>query len=142
MKSFCAKTGEVEKKWWLIDLEGQHVGRVATQVASMLRGKHRPTFTPHTDTGDFVVVINAEKCVLTGAKPKQKMYHFYSGYPGGLRSLNAEKMLQLHPEEIFRLAVRGMLPKNSLGRAMIKKLKVYTGPEHPHAAQKPEKFEP
>ncbi|MDX9721227.1 MAG: 50S ribosomal protein L13 [Myxococcota bacterium] len=142
MKSYIAKPGEVERKWYVIDLAGQRVGRVATKVASMLRGKHRPEYTPHTDAGDFVIVVNADKAVFSGTKMQKKMYYTYSGYPGGIRGLTAEKLMQRHPEDIFRLAVRGMLPKTSLGRKLMSKLKIYTGPEHPHAAQQPEVLEP
>ncbi len=141
MKTYSAKPLEVERKWYVVDLAGQRLGRAATTVATILRGKHRPVFTPHVDTGEFVIVVNADKVVLTGNKWSQKLYHRHSGYPGGIKSVTAEKLVQRHPEDMFFLAVRGMLPKNSLGRQMIKKLKVYAGSEHPHAAQQPEVLE-
>lgn len=138
MKTFNAKPGEVERKWLVVDLEGQTVGRAAARVAAILRGKTKPEYTPHVDTGDFVIAINADKVVFTGTKAQKKFYHQHSGYPGGLKTISAEKLLQKRPEQVFQLAVRGMLPKNSLGRSMLKKLKIYKGNEHPHQAQKPE----
>ncbi|MBW1721220.1 MAG: 50S ribosomal protein L13 [Deltaproteobacteria bacterium] len=141
MKTFVAKEHEVEKKWYLVDAENRVLGRLATQIANRLRGKHKPIFTPHADTGDFVVVINAEKIRLTGRKWDNKYYYRHSGYPGGLKAISARKLLEKKPEDILRLAVRRMLPKNSLGRRQLKKLKVYAGPEHPHQAQQPEKLE-
>jgi large subunit ribosomal protein L13 len=141
MKTFIAKEHEVEKKWYLVDAEEKILGRLATQIAVRLRGKHKPIFTPHADTGDFIVVVNAEKVALTGQKWDKKLYHRHSGYQGGLKTTTARKMLEKKPEEILRMAVRRMLPKNSLGRRQLKKLKVYAGPEHPHKAQQPEKLE-
>lgn len=138
MKTQFAKKGEVERKWLVVDAEGQVLGRLATQIASRLRGKHKPIFTPHVDTGDFVVVINAEKVRLTGNKLEQKVYYRHSNYPGGLKAETAKERMEKKPEEIMRAAVWGMLPKNRLGRTLIKKLKVYRGPQHPHEAQKPE----
>ncbi len=136
MKTQFAKKGEVERKWHLVDAEGKVLGRLATQIASRLRGKNKPVFTPNVDTGDFVVVINAEKVRLTGRKLDQKVYYRHSGYPGGLSSETARERLDKKPEELIRDAVWGMLPKNRLGRTLIKKLKVYRGSEHPHEAQK------
>lgn len=141
MKTYSAKPGQVEQKWIVVDLEGQTVGRAAARVAAILRGKHKPEFTPHVDTGDFVIAINAEKVVFTGNKASQKYYHRHSGYPGGLTSISAEKLLEKRPEQVFQFAVRGMLPKNALGRKMAKKLKIYAGAEHPHQAQQPELLE-
>ncbi|MBI4618650.1 MAG: 50S ribosomal protein L13 [Desulfobacterales bacterium] len=138
MKTFSAKKSEVERKWYLIDANGKILGRMASEIAVRLRGKHNPIYTPHVDTGDFVIVINAEKVLLTGKKLKQKVYYRHSGYPGGLKSTTAEKLQQKKPEDLISLVVKGMLPKNSLGRNMIKKLKVYAGEEHPHQAQNPE----
>ncbi len=141
MKTFVAKENEIDKKWYVIDAEDKVLGRLATQVATRLRGKHKPIFTPHSDTGDFIVVVNAEKVVLTGAKWDNKYYYSYSGYMGGLRKVPARKMLEKKPEELLRAAVKRMLPKNSLGRRQLKKLKIYIGPDHPHQAQQPEKLE-
>lgn len=141
MKTYSAKPQQVEHKWHIVDLEGQTVGRAATQIATLIRGKHKPTFTPHVDGGDFVICINADKVVFTGNKMQQKEYHHHSGFPGGLKSITAEKLLQKRPEDIITFAVRGMLPKTKLGRAMIKKLKVYTGTEHQHEAQQPTPYE-
>jgi len=141
MKTFVAKEQDVDKKWYLVNAENKVLGRLASQVAIRLRGKHKPIFTPHADTGDFIVVVNAEKVALTGSKADKKIYYRYTGYMGGLRQITARKLLDKKPEEIIRLAVRGMLPKNSLGRRQLKKLKIYAGPEHPHEAQKPEKLE-
>ena len=138
MKTFSAKKNEIERKWYLIDANGKILGRLASEIASRLRGKHNPIYTPHMDTGDFVIVINAEKVILTGKKLKQKVYYRHSGYPGGIKSITAEKLQQKKPEDLINLVVKGMLPKNSLGRSMIKKLKVYAGEEHPHQAQNPE----
>ncbi|MFO7930517.1 MAG: 50S ribosomal protein L13 [Thermodesulfobacteriota bacterium] len=136
-----AKPGEVEKKWYVVDAEGMILGRLATEVAARLRGKRNPMYTPHVDCGDFVVVINADKVRLTGDKWKQKNYYWHSGYIGGIKSITAEKLRQKRPEDLIRNAVRGMLPKTPLGRAMNKKLKVYAGSEHPHQAQQPEQLE-
>lgn len=141
MKTYYAKPGEVQREWLLIDATDMVLGRLATQIASILKGKTKPTYTPHVDTGDFVVVINAEKVRLTGKKVEQKMYYRHSLYPGGLKATSFKTMLQRHPERIIEKAVKGMLPKNTLGRAMGKKLKVYAGPEHPHQAQNPRKIE-
>ncbi len=140
MKTPMAKKGKVEQKWHLIDANGKHLGRLACRVAMLLRGKHKSIFTPHVDTGDFVVIVNAEKVALTGNKWKDKVYIHHSGYPGGLKSITAEKVLQKKPERLVTMAVQGMLPKNKLGRKMIKKLKVYTGDSHPHQAQQPEAY--
>jgi large subunit ribosomal protein L13 len=137
MKTFSAKSHEVERKWYVLDAENKVLGRVATEVASRLRGKHKAEFTPHADTGDFIVVINADKLVVTGRKATQKIYYRHSGYPGGLKETTFEKLIQKSPEQVLELAVKGMLPKNPLGRAMFKKLKVYAGTDHPHAAQQP-----
>ncbi|MBU2498358.1 MAG: 50S ribosomal protein L13 [Proteobacteria bacterium] len=141
MKTFVAKEQDVDKKWYLVNAENKVLGRLASQIASRLRGKHKPIFTPHADTGDFIVVINADKVALTGSKGDKKIYYRYTGYMGGLRQITARKLLDKKPEEVIRLAVRGMLPKNSLGRRQLKKLKIYAGPEHPHQAQNPEKLE-
>lgn len=141
MRTFYAKPGEIEREWLLIDAEDMVLGRLATQIAAILKGKTKPTYTPHVDVGDFVVVINAEKIRLTGKKTEQKNYYSHSGYPGGLKEIPFKTMLAKHPERILEKAVRGMLPKNTLGRAMGKKLKVYAGPEHPHTAQEPRKIE-
>ncbi|MDR0356957.1 MAG: 50S ribosomal protein L13 [Clostridiales Family XIII bacterium] len=138
MSSFIAKPHEVERKWYLIDAEGKTLGRLATEIASILRGKKKPIYTPHVDTGDYVIVINAEKVEVTGKKRKEKIYKRHSGYPGGLKEITFEKLQAKHPEEIIRHAVKGMMPNGKLGRQMYKKLKVFTGPEHIHAAQKPE----
>ena len=137
MKSFVAKEREVTKKWYLVDAKDRVVGRIATQIAIRLRGKHKPIFTPHADTGDFVVVVNANKVSLTGKKMNDKIYYHHSGHPGGLKAMSAEKLLAKKPTELIRLAVKGMLPKNSLGRQMLRKLKIYAGPSHRHEAQGP-----
>ena len=141
MKTYMAKPGEVEAKWYLVDAENKVVGRLATKIATILMGKHRPEYTPHVDTGEFVIVVNAEKVRFTGNKWKDKEYDRYSGYPGGRKSLTAEKMLAKHPERIVREAVRRMLPKSRLGRKMLSKLKVCVGPDHPHQAQQPQELE-
>ena len=138
MKSFIAKPHEVERSWYVVDAEGRTLGRLATEVASILRGKKKPTFTPHVDCGDYVIVINAEKIEVTGKKRKEKIYKRHTGYPGGLREVTFEKLQEKKPEEIIRHAVKGMLPSGKLGRQIFKKLKVYAGPEHNHSAQKPE----
>jgi large subunit ribosomal protein L13 len=137
MKTYQAKKEEVDHRWYLVNGEGKVLGRLAATLAKVLRGKHKPTYTPHVDTGDFVVVINAGKVSLTGRKLKNKTYYRYTGYPGGLKEMTAEKLLTKKPTEMIRMAVKGMLPKNSLGRQMLRKLKVYAGPNHPHGAQKP-----
>ncbi len=141
MKTYMAKKGEVERKWYLVDASGKVLGRLASQIAIKLRGKDKPIFTPHVDTGDFVIVINAEKVRLTGKKWENKFYYRHSGYMGGLKKISAKELLKKKPEELIRHAVRGMLPKNRLGRKLLKKLKVYAGPNHPHEAQKPIKWE-
>jgi large subunit ribosomal protein L13 len=138
MKTWNAKAGEVERRWYLVDAEGQTLGRLATQIADTLRGKRKPGYTPHVDTGDFVVVVNAEKIAVTGKKLQDKRYYRHSGYPGGLRSRTLAEQLERRPTEVLRIAVKGMLPRNRLGRAQITKLKVYAGPAHPHEAQRPE----
>lgn len=141
MKTWTPKEGEIERKWYVIDAEGKVLGRVATETARILRGKHKPQFAPHMDTGDFVIIVNASKVRLTGKKLQQKTYYRHSNYPGGLKSTRADVMLKEKPERMFRLAVRGMLPKNSLGRAQLNKLKVYAGETHPHEAQQPEIYQ-
>jgi large subunit ribosomal protein L13 len=138
MKTFNAKHEDIIKDWYLIDAEGQILGRLASEIAKRLRGKHKPIYTPYVDTGDFVIVVNAGKVSLTGNKMSDKVYYHHSGYPGGLKTTNAGKMLKDHPEKVLLFAVRGMLPKNSLGRKMLKKLKIYTGNDHPHEAQCPQ----
>lgn len=138
MKTFSAKPQNVEQNWLLVDAEGLTLGRMAAEIASRLRGKHKPEYTPHVDTGDFVVVINAEKIVVTGNKAKDKMYHSHSGFPGGIKSMPFGKLIERSPERAIKLAIKGMLPSNPLGRAMFKKLKVYAGNEHPHTAQQPQ----
>ncbi|MDO8909708.1 MAG: 50S ribosomal protein L13 [Pseudohongiella sp.] len=138
MKTFSAKPQNVEHNWLLVDAEGQTLGRIATEIATRLRGKHKPEYTPHVDTGDFVVIINAEKVRVTGNKAKDKMYHHHTGFPGGLKSFSFEKLIDRAPERVLKLAIKGMLPRTPLGRAMFKKLKVYAGNEHPHAAQQPQ----
>ncbi|NLV77170.1 MAG: 50S ribosomal protein L13 [Tissierellia bacterium] len=141
MKSYMAKPNEIDRKWYVIDAEGKVLGRLASEVATILRGKHKPIYTPHVDTGDYVIIINADKVRLTGKKLEQKEYRYHTGYPGGLRSIPYSRMMKENPEKAIQLAVKGMLPKNRLGRQMIKKLKVYSGPEHNHEAQKPELYE-
>jgi len=138
MKTFMAKSNEIERGWYLIDARGKVLGRLAAEIANILRGKNKPTFTPHVDTGDFVIVVNAGEVKLTGNKWAAKMYYHHTGYPGGIKSISAEKLRDKKPEELIRHAVKGMLPKNRLGRKMFKKLKVYAGAEHPHAAQQPQ----
>lgn len=141
MNTFVAKEQELSKKWYLVDARDKVLGRLATQIAVRLRGKHKPIFTPHADTGDFVVVINADKLILTGRKWDKKIYYHHTGYIGGLKQISAKKLLEKKPGDILRFAVKGMLPKNSLGRRQLKKLKIYTGPDHPHQAQQPDKLE-
>ena len=141
MKTFVAKEREVHRKWYLVDAEDKILGRLATQIAMRLRGKHKPIFTPHADTGDFIVVVNAEKVALSGKKWDKKIYYRHSGYIGGLKEISARKLLEKKPEDVLRYAVRGMLPKNSLGRRQLKKLKIYVGPENPHEAQQLEALE-
>ncbi|VAW35996.1 LSU ribosomal protein L13p (L13Ae) [hydrothermal vent metagenome] len=137
MKTFSAKADEVKREWFVIDAENVILGRMATEIAKLLRGKHKPEYTPHVDTGDYVVVINAEKIAVTGNKMKDKIYYKHTGYIGNLKSITLEKQLQKHPEVVVETAVKGMLPKNSLGRTMYRKLKVYAGSQHPHEAQQP-----
>ncbi|MCF0155791.1 MAG: 50S ribosomal protein L13 [Veillonella sp.] len=139
--TFMANAQNIERKWYVVDAEGKTLGRLAAEVAKVLRGKHKPTFTPHVDTGDHVIVINAEKITVTGKKMIQKEYFRHSGYPGGSRFMKLGMMLEKHPERVVETAVRGMLPKNKLGAQQYRKLNVYAGPEHPHAAQKPEVLE-
>ncbi|UCG77807.1 MAG: 50S ribosomal protein L13 [Nitrospirota bacterium] len=138
MKTLFAKKGEVERKWYVVDAKDQVLGRLATRIANYLRGKHKAQFTPHVDTGDFIIVVNAEKVKLTGNKLEQKEYYRHTGYPGGIRSESAKFRMENKPEAMIIDAVKGMLPKNRLGRGLIKKLKVYRGSEHPHTAQRPE----
>jgi large subunit ribosomal protein L13 len=138
MKTWNAKPNELERRWYVVDAEGQTLGRLATRIADTLRGKRKPQFTPHVDTGDFVIVVNAEKVTATGKKLQQKRYYRHSGYPGGLRSRTLAEQLERRPTEVLRAAVKGMLPRNRLARQQISKLKIYAGPEHPHEAQRPE----
>ena len=140
MKSYIAKPAEVERKWYVIDAEDKTLGKIASEVASILRGKKKSIYTPHVDTGDYVIVINAEKVRVTGKKEEQKIYKSHSGYPGGLKETTLRELRAKKPEEIIRHAVKGMMPKGKLGRQMFKKLKVYAGPEHPHTAQNPEEW--
>ncbi|PIV20330.1 MAG: 50S ribosomal protein L13 [Deltaproteobacteria bacterium CG_4_8_14_3_um_filter_45_9] len=137
MKTYQAKKEELEYQWYLVNAEGKALGRLATELAKILKGKNKPTYTPHLDTGDFVIVVNAGKVTLTGRKMKDKIYYHHTGYPGGIKEMNAEKLLAKKPTEMIRIAVKGMLPKNSLGRQMLRKLKIYGGPNHPHEAQMP-----
>ncbi len=141
MKTYSATTADRQRDWYVVDAEGQTLGRLATQIANTLRGKRKPVYTPHTDVGDFVVVINAEKIGVTGNKREAKRYWRHSGYPGGIRSRTLGEMLERKPEDVIRLAVKGMLPRNKLARKQLLKLKVYAGPEHPHAAQQPKPLE-
>ncbi|MCF6767300.1 50S ribosomal protein L13 [Thiotrichales bacterium 19S11-10] len=137
MKTFSAKPHQVNRSWYVVDAEGKTLGRIATEIAIRLRGKHKPEYTPHVDVGDYVVVVNAEKVNVTGNKRTDKVYHRHTGYIGGLKSITFDKLIQSHPDRVIKSAVKGMLPKNSLGRQMAKKLKIYTGSEHPHSAQQP-----
>lgn len=141
MKTFSAKAEEVNREWFLIDAEGKTLGRMASEIALRLRGKHKPEFTPHVDTGDYIVVVNAEKVAVTGNKLNDKMYHHHTGYVGNLKSIKLKDMLAKQPERVIEKAVKGMLPKNTLGRDMYRKLKVYAGPTHPHEAQEPKALE-
>jgi large subunit ribosomal protein L13 len=141
MKSYMARPLEVERRWYVVDAEGQTLGRLATKIAQVLRGKNKPQYTPHVDTGDFVVVVNAERVVVTGRKAEQKLYRRHSGYPGGLKTTTYEQMMERQPTEILRKAVRGMMPKTRLARQQLRKLKIYAGPEHPHAAQNPQQYQ-
>lgn len=140
MKTFTAKPAEVRRDWFVVDAEGKTLGRLATEIARRLRGKHKAEYTPHVDTGDYIVVVNAEKIHVTGNKAAAKQYYRHTGYPGGLRSMNFEKLIDHAPERVLEIAVKGMLPKGPLGRAMHKKMKVYAGAEHPHAAQQPQEL--
>ena len=137
MRTFSAKSSDVVHDWYVVDASGKTLGHLASLIAQRLRGKHKPEYTPHVDTGDYIVVLNAKEVHVTGQKRSQKIYHRHTGYPGGLKSISFEKMQELAPEKIIQLAVKGMLPRNPLGRAMFRKLKVYPGADHPHAAQKP-----
>ncbi|MDZ7803818.1 50S ribosomal protein L13 [Thiohalophilus sp.] len=141
MKTFSAKPETVKRDWYVIDATDKVLGRVATEIARRLRGKHKPEYTPHVDTGDYIIVINADKIAVTGNKEWDKMYHHHTGYPGGIKSVSLDKQRDKHPERILETAVRGMLPKNPLGRAMFRKLKVYRGADHNHAAQQPKALE-
>jgi large subunit ribosomal protein L13 len=141
VRTFTQKQAEIERDWYVVDAEGETLGRLASRIAPILKGKHKPVYTPHLDCGDFVVVVNAEKVRVTGRKLDQKLYHRHSGYPGGLKSISLRDQLDKHPERVLQAAIRGMLPKNKLGRRMIKKLKVYAGESHPHEAQQPKPLE-
>jgi large subunit ribosomal protein L13 len=141
VRTFTAKASEIRHEWFIIDAEGQTLGRLASRIAPILKGKHKPTYTPHLDCGDFIIVINAEKLRVTGNKLDQKFYFRHSGYPGGIASIDLRDQLAQHPDRVLQAAVRGMLPKNRLGRQMIKKLKIYAGTVHPHQAQKPKSLE-
>jgi large subunit ribosomal protein L13 len=141
MKTYVANSTDRERNWYVVDAAGHNLGRLSTQIADALRGKRKPTYTPHVDTGDFVVVINAEKITVTGNKRTEKRYYRHSGYPGGLKSRSLNEMLERRPEEVIRIAVKGMLPRNRLARKQITKLKIYAGPDHPHAAQQPQLLE-
>ena len=141
MKTFSAKAEEINREWFLVDAEGKTLGRMASEIALRLRGKHKPEFTPHVDTGDYIVVVNVEKLAVTGNKLNDKMYHHHTGFIGNLKSIKLKDMLAKHPERVLETAVKGMLPKNTLGRQMYRKLKVYAGPSHPHEAQEPKALE-
>ncbi|MDP8940183.1 MAG: 50S ribosomal protein L13 [Actinomycetota bacterium] len=141
MKSYMARPQEVERKWYVVDAEGKTLGRLASEIARVLRGKNKPQYTPHVDTGDFVVVVNADRVSVTGRKAEQKLYRRHTGYPGGLREASYEQMMDRKPTEILHKAVYGMMPKTRLGRQQFRKLKIYAGPEHPHEAQRPEPYE-
>lgn len=140
MKTFSAKPEAVKRDWFVVDADGKTLGRLATEIAHRLRGKHKAEYTPHVDTGDYIVVVNAEKVAVTGNKAKDKMYHHHTGYVGNLKSISFEKLIDKAPERVLQNAVKGMLPRNPLGRAMFKKLKVYAGTEHPHASQQPQEL--
>lgn len=140
-KTYVTKPSDIERRWWVVDAEGQTLGRLASKIAPYLSGKNKPTYTPNLDTGDFVIVINCDKIQVTGRRLDQKLYHRHSGYPGGIKSVPLREMLQKHPDRVIKIAVKGMLPSSALGRQMLKKLKIYAGSEHPHAAQKPEVME-
>jgi large subunit ribosomal protein L13 len=141
MKTFSAKPAEVKRDWYVVDADGKTLGRLASEIARRLRGKHKPEYTPHVDTGDYIIVVNVEKIGVTGNKEKDKLYHHHTGYTGNLKTTSVEKLRQTHPDRILTHAVKGMLPKNPLGRAMFKKLKVYSGAEHDHQAQQPKVLE-
>lgn len=141
MKTYTARVEDIEREWFLVNADGKTLGRLAAEIAEVLRGKHKPIYTPHLDCGDYVIVVNAEKVRVTGRKLDQKMYYHHSGYPGGIKSISLRNQLQKHPERVLQAAVRGMLPKNPLGRKMLKKLKVYAGGSHPHQAQQPKVLE-
>ncbi len=141
MKTYTVRKGDIKREWYVVDAQGKTLGRLASEIARILRGKHKPIYVPHLDCGDYVIVVNAEKVRVTGKKLDQKFYYRHSGYPGGLKSINLRDQLQKHPTRVLEAAVRGMLPKNRLGRAMIKKLKVYAGGSHPHQAQQPKVLE-
>ena len=141
MKTFIAKNETVQRDWYVVDAEGKTLGRLAVELARRLRGKHKPVYTPHVDTGDYLVVVNAEKITVTGKKLQDKMYHRFTGYVGNLKTESLAQALERHPERVLEIAVKGMLPKNTLGRAMYRKLKVYAGPNHPHTAQQPQALE-
>ncbi|ADL11746.1 50S ribosomal protein L13 [Acetohalobium arabaticum] len=141
MTTYMAKPEEIERDWFVVDAAGERLGRLASKIANVLRGKHKPTYTPHVDTGDYVIVVNAGEVVLTGNKLDQKMHHTHSEYPGGLKSTSYRELLEEKPEKVIELAVKGMVPKNKLGRKMMKKLKIYAASEHPHEAQQPEELE-
>ena len=141
MKTYSPKPEHIERRWYVLDADGQILGRLASEVATLLRGKHKPMFAPHMDTGDHVIVVNADKVELTGKKLEDKIAWRHSGHPGGLRTINVGDQLRTHPDRVIERAIKGMLPHNTLGRQMLKKLKVYAGPEHPHAAQQPQTFE-
>lgn len=140
-KTYVAKPGEVERVWYVVDAAGRTLGRLATQIATVLRGKHKPQYTPHEDVGDFVIVVNAEKIEVTGNKLDQKKYYWHTGYPGGIRERTLRRQLELHPERVIEHAVKGMLPHGPLGRRQLKKMKVYSGPQHPHEGQQPKPLE-
>jgi large subunit ribosomal protein L13 len=141
VKTYIPKATEIERRWYIVDAEGLTLGRLATQIATIIRGKHKPSFTPHLDVGDYVIVVNAEKVHVTGNKEEQKFYYRHSGYPGGFRSTSLRDQLDKHPERVIETAVKGMLPHTNLGRDQLKKLKVFAGPNHPHAAQQPTPLE-
>jgi large subunit ribosomal protein L13 len=141
VKTYTARAEDIEREWFLVDAQGKTLGRLASEIAQVLRGKHKPIYTPHLDCGDYVIVVNADKVRVTGRKLDQKMYYRHSGYPGGIKSINLRDQLQKHPERVLQAAVRGMLPKNRLGRKMLQKLKIYAGDSHPHQAQQPKVLE-
>ena len=141
MKTYTARVEDMERGWFLVNAEGKTLGRLASEIAQVLRGKHKPIYTPHLDCGDYVIVVNADKVQVTGRKLDQKMYYHHTGYPGGIKSISLRNQLQKHPERVLQAAVRGMMPKNRLGRKMLKKLKVYAGNSHPHQAQQPKSLE-